>query len=74
MIRPVARKNHSDEFRRQGVDLYEPALGATVTGIAADRGTPPTAPTRDITITPRAQDPRSRPVSSAVRTRRSGDG
>jgi transposase len=34
----MARKNYSDEFRRQAVDLYESTPGATVSGIAADLG------------------------------------
>lgn len=34
----MARKNYSDEFRRQAVDLYESTPGATVRGIAADLG------------------------------------
>jgi transposase len=34
----MARKNYSDEFRRQAVDLYESAPGATVRGIADDLG------------------------------------
>jgi len=38
MIRIMARKNYSDEFRRQAVDLYESTPGATVRGIADDLG------------------------------------
>ena len=38
MIRSMARKNYSDEFRRQAVDLYESTPGATLKGIAADLG------------------------------------
>ena len=34
----MARKNFSDEFRRQAVDVYESTPGATVRGIAADLG------------------------------------
>ncbi len=34
----MARKNYSDEFRRQAVDLYESTPGTTVRGIAADLG------------------------------------
>ncbi len=34
----MARKNYSEEFRRQAVDLYESTLGATVRGIAEDLG------------------------------------
>ena len=34
----MARKNYSDEFRRQAVDLYESTPGATVRGIAEDLG------------------------------------
>jgi transposase len=34
----MARKNYSDEFRRQAVDLYESSPGATVRGIADDLG------------------------------------
>ena len=34
----MARKNYSDEFRRQAVDLYESTGGATVRGIADDLG------------------------------------
>ncbi|GMA22208.1 hypothetical protein GCM10025862_42310 [Arsenicicoccus piscis] len=33
----MARKNYSEEFRRQAVDLYE-STGATVRGIAEDLG------------------------------------
>ena len=29
----MARKNYSEEFRRQAVDLYESTPGATVRGI-----------------------------------------
>lgn len=38
MIQTMARKNYSDEFRRQAVDLYESTPGATVRGIADDLG------------------------------------
>ncbi len=38
MIRTMARKNYSDEFRRQAVDLYESTPDATLKGIAADLG------------------------------------
>ncbi len=38
MIRTMARKNYSEEFRRQAVDLYESTPGATVRSIAADLG------------------------------------
>ena len=34
----MARKNYSDEFRRQAVDLYESTPGATVRSIADDLG------------------------------------
>ena len=34
----MARKNYSDEFRRQAVDLYESTPGATLKGIAEDLG------------------------------------
>lgn len=34
----MARKNYTDEFRRQAVDLYESTPGATVRGIADDLG------------------------------------
>lgn len=34
----MARKNYSDEFRRQAVDLYESTPGATIRGIADDLG------------------------------------
>lgn len=34
----MARKNYSDEFRRQAVDLYESSPGATVRGVADDLG------------------------------------
>ena len=36
--RIMARKNYSEEFRRQAVDLYESTPGATVRGIAEDLG------------------------------------
>ena len=38
MIRIMARKNYSDEFRRQAVDLYESTPDATLRGIAAGLG------------------------------------
>jgi transposase len=38
MIRIMARKNYSDEFRRQAVDLYESTPDATLKGIAKDLG------------------------------------
>jgi transposase len=39
MIRSMARKNYTDEFRRQAaVDLYESTPGATLSGIADDLG------------------------------------
>lgn len=38
MMRIMARKNYSEEFRRQAVDLYETTPGATVRSIAADLG------------------------------------
>jgi transposase len=38
MIPTVARKNYSDEFRRQAVELYESTPGASVRGIAEDLG------------------------------------
>ena len=34
----MARKNYSEEFRRQAVDLYVSTPGATVRGIAEDLG------------------------------------
>lgn len=34
----MARKNYSEEFRRQAVDLYESTPGATLRSIAADLG------------------------------------
>jgi len=34
----MARKNYSEEFRRQAVDLYQSTPGATVRGIAEDLG------------------------------------
>ena len=37
-IQPMARKNYTDEFRRQAVDLYESTPGATLRGIADDLG------------------------------------
>jgi transposase len=38
MIRSMARKSYTDEFRRQAVDLYESTPGATLRGIADDLG------------------------------------
>ncbi len=38
MIQTMARKNYSEEFRCQAVDLYESTPGATVRSIAADLG------------------------------------
>jgi len=37
-ISRMARKNYTDEFRRQAVDLYESTPGATLRGIADDLG------------------------------------
>jgi hypothetical protein len=34
----MARKDYSEEFRRQAVDLYESTPGATLRGITADLG------------------------------------
>jgi hypothetical protein len=34
----MARKNYTDLFRRQAVDLYRSTPGATLRGIAADLG------------------------------------
>ncbi len=34
----MARKNYTDEFRRQAVELYRSTPGATLRGIAADLG------------------------------------
>ena len=34
----MARKNYTDESRRQAVDLYRSTPGATLRGIAADLG------------------------------------
>ena len=34
----MARKNYTDEFRRQAVDLYESTPGATLKAIAEDLG------------------------------------
>ena len=34
----MARKNYTDQFRRQAVDLYRSTPGATLRGIAADLG------------------------------------
>jgi transposase len=34
----MARKNYTEEFRRQAVDLYRSTRGATLRGIAADLG------------------------------------
>src|SRR5512139_3548282 len=38
MILSMARKNYTDVFRRQAVDLYESTPGATLRGIADDLG------------------------------------
>ncbi len=38
MIRTMAKKNYSDEFGRQAVDLYQSTADATLKGIAADLG------------------------------------
>ena len=34
----MARKNYTEQFRRQAVDLYRSTRGATLRGIAADLG------------------------------------
>jgi transposase len=77
----MARKNYSEEFRRQAVDLYESTPGATLKGIAADlgvvRGTlrhwvdqygtgKKTAP--DGTTTTRPTNPRSGPQPAGAET------
>jgi transposase len=36
----MARKNYTDDLRRQAVDLYESTPGATLRGIADDRDLP----------------------------------
>jgi transposase len=74
----MARKNYSDEFRRQAVDLYESSPGATVRGIADDlgveRGTlrhwleqfgtgKKTAADGTLTTSPLKSDPHARVVS-----------
>ncbi len=41
MIHRMARKNYTDEFRRQAVELYESTPGATLKGIADDLGINP---------------------------------
>jgi transposase len=38
MIQIMARKNYTEEFRRQAVDLFESTPGATLSGIAEDLG------------------------------------
>ncbi len=38
MIQTMARKNYSDDLRRQAVDVYESTPGATVRSIAEDLG------------------------------------
>lgn len=38
MIQDMARKNYSEEFRRNAAELYESTPGATVRGIAEDLG------------------------------------
>ena len=38
MIFSHVTKEHSEEFRRQAVELYESTPGATIRGIAADLG------------------------------------
>jgi transposase len=38
MIHDHGRKNYTEEFRRQAVDLYRSTPGATLRGIAADLG------------------------------------
>ena len=42
----MARKNYTEEFRRQAVDLYRSTPGATLRGIAADSGDLPSTPCR----------------------------
>jgi transposase len=37
----MARKNYTEEFRRQAVDLYRSTPGATLRGIATDLGISP---------------------------------
>ena len=34
----MPRKNYTDEFRREAVELYEHTPGATLRGVAADLG------------------------------------
>lgn len=38
MVQIMARKNYSDEFRRQAVDVYESTAGATVRSVAEELG------------------------------------
>ena len=38
MIYTMPRKNYTEEFRREAVQLYEHTAGATLRGIAADLG------------------------------------
>lgn len=38
MIKIMARKNYSEDFKRQAVDLYENTEGATLRGISTDLG------------------------------------
>lgn len=38
IIKIMARKNYSEDFKRQAVDLYENTEGATLRGIASDLG------------------------------------
>jgi transposase len=63
----MARKNYTEEFRRQAVDLYRSTPGATLRGIAADLG----ISRHTLQVWVHALDPNpTSPSSELCRTRR----
>ena len=63
MIHRMARKNYTDEFRRQAVELYESTPGATLKGIADDLGINPG--TLSVWVKTFGTGSTSRPLSSS---------
>jgi transposase len=63
----MARKNYTEEFRRQAVDLYRSTPGATLRGIATDLGiSRQTLQVWVRALDPGPMSPSSRPSSGAA--------
>ena len=63
----MARKNYTQEFRRQAVDLYRSTPGATLRGIAADLGiSRQTLQVWVHALDPNLTSPASEPLSEAA--------